>query len=453
MVATSNVDYPAVEHPIYIESISSHREHTFRAYGAEYLNLIPIDPDLVWNQVSLIPPDRPPDHLAVNAGAGAGVVELVAMVLAPVAGSKLKWEFASWAGAGPPAVPNVSTPLSRVIPATFGNEESGLGGAYRPTLTGAPTYDGHSWVVDGLNHYVEFPYGPPPGLPAAPVLTFYRYTGITGGSDTPGPSGDAGYDGWPFVGEAGPEGPAGPAGPGGAAGTEGGAGPEGPPGALTPGLAFNWAPGGNNITETLNAASPNQVIGGNIYSNYPNHIISGIATSYYPQDRFIPIQSLNAVNVLEFEASGKLTPKNGSGYLTLKFGILVGYNTNGVLGLTPCTFSFDNTDKEFTWTYKMLASKDVSYIGAGFKMVSTSHVTVTREADTEGAAAITSQGYTVGAINYLSSNLNMVPTAPTVDDGSTACAVYISADSSTGVTGSRSVDVTKYYHLFRYAVI
>ena len=174
MVAAA--DNPATEPPICIENISCRREHSYRADAADGHHRTPADPyEEFWNQLADIP--RDPPSLVVNAGPGAGVVERVAMVLQPVTGSKLKWGFANWAGSnGPPTAPNVLSPLSRVIPATFG-----LGGAYQPTLTGAPVHDGHSWVVDGLNHCVEFPYGPPADLPAAPVLTFYRYTGTTGG--------------------------------------------------------------------------------------------------------------------------------------------------------------------------------------------------------------------------------------------------------------------------------
>jgi len=185
MPATTT-DNPASELPIYIENISRRRENSYRALAADGHHRTPINPsEECWNQLADIPHNPP--SLVVNAGPGAGVVERVAMVLQPVTGSKLKWEFANWVGgSGPPATPNVSTPLSRVIPATFGL------GSYQPTLTGAPAHDGHSWVVDGLNHYVEFPYGPPPGLPAAPVLTFYRYTGITNGGSGSGSSGSSG---------------------------------------------------------------------------------------------------------------------------------------------------------------------------------------------------------------------------------------------------------------------
>lgn len=173
---SASVDNPAVERPIHIDYLSRTREYSYRAEAADGIERVPINPaDSIWDQLSQIPPSQP--TLTVNAGAGPNFVERVAMVLRPVAGSKLKWEFDSWYGATPPVQPAITTPLSRVIPANFGNKD-GVPGAYQPTLTGAPAYDGHSWIVDGLNHYVEFPYGTPAGL-TAPVLTFYRYTGTT----------------------------------------------------------------------------------------------------------------------------------------------------------------------------------------------------------------------------------------------------------------------------------
>ena len=173
--ASTNVDNPAVEMPIYMEYVTRTREHSYRALAADGLSRTPINPyEEIWTEIQDIPLEPP--GLITNDGPD-GVVERVAMVLRPVFGSKLKWEFAGWYGGTPPGQPAITKPLSRVIPANFGNKD-GVPGAYQPTLTGAPTYDGHTWVVDGLNHYVEFPYGTPAGL-TAPVLTFYRYTGGT----------------------------------------------------------------------------------------------------------------------------------------------------------------------------------------------------------------------------------------------------------------------------------
>ena len=43
---------------------------------------------------------------------------------------------------------------------------------------GTIPYDGTTWVVDGENHYVEFPQGAPTGGPF--TIDFYRYTGAVG---------------------------------------------------------------------------------------------------------------------------------------------------------------------------------------------------------------------------------------------------------------------------------
>lgn len=423
MVATTNVDHSAAERPIYIESISSSREHTFRAFAADSINLLPVTPDLVWTQFTQIPTDPP--ALIANAGPGSGVVELVAMVLQPVAGSKLKWGFSSWSGNQPP---NTTSPqLSQVIPATFGSK-GGLLGAYQPTLTGAPAYDGFTWVVDALNHYVEFPYGPPPGLAASPVLTFYRYTGTTGGSSsTAGAAGPAGDSGPP--GETGPAGPAGPAGTAGAAGTVGPVGPVGPAGAFTPALALNWASGLSDITNTLSTTNPGSIVG----------------LQYIPSNKFIPMSLLqNLDKTFEFEVSGTLSPVNGSGTLTLDFGILIGMDpdpsgTTKVLGNTPCTFIFRNS-ATFAWKYKLVATTvDNTYPNIGLKW--SALVTV----DYSVLGVETKQGYSVGITSYVVEDI-------IESNGGSAvarCSAYISADGTNGVTGGRSVSITKGPHLFK----
>jgi len=287
------IDNPAIELPIFIENASHRREHSYRALAADGHHWTPFNPsEEGWNQLADIP--RDPPSLVVNAGPGAGVVELVSMSLAPVAGSKLKWGFANWAGTGPPAAPNVSLPLSRVIPATFG-----LGEAYQPTLTGAPAYDGNMWVVDGLNHYVEFPYGPPPGLPAAPVLTFYRYTGTTGGN--PSNSTDL------YINRA-----------------------------ATPGLVTNI------MTAPL-----------------PAKFIIGGAGGYEPANRIIGIEKLTPGGIFSFEASGLLVPAiTGTSSLHLQFGIMVGDDYNipsRVMGLLNLEI---NTPTLTHWVYKLTATRN-----------------------------------------------------------------------------------------------
>jgi len=197
-MATTNADNLAVEPPIYVENFSRTREHTYRALAADGLHRLPVHPtEEVWNQYQQIPL-VPNPALVANAGPiGIVPVELIQMQLRPVAGSTLKWEQDVVQPLPLPAPP-VGAPgsLVRVIPATFGNKD-GVPGAYQPSLVGGPAYDGHTWVVDGLNRYVEFPYGFSTGATTLTLL-FYRYTGLTGG----GTIGPAGTHVWHYVADA-----------------------------------------------------------------------------------------------------------------------------------------------------------------------------------------------------------------------------------------------------------
>jgi hypothetical protein len=302
MPPTSSADNPAAELPIHIEGLALTRQHTYRAEAADALERVPIDPDLGWGQLSLIP--LIPPALTVNAGP-VGVVELVAMVLRPVAGSKLKWEFAGWpgGGAGPPNPSGSTKPLSRVIPANFGNKAPG---AYRPTLTGAPAYDGHSWIVDGLNHYVEFPYGTPAGL-TAPVLTFYRYTGTTGGT-----------------------------------------------GQVSSELCLNHSVGTPEVQY--------------IYTRgYTDARFIGPG-SYAPADRRIPIEMFNTpLTTFSFEASGILrsrvlgsVPPLEATATNISFGVQLGNDftlSDLVLGVMPVSLGGALYDQDVNWTYKLTATR------------------------------------------------------------------------------------------------
>ena len=106
--ASTNVDNPAVEMPIYMEYVTRTREHSYRALAADGLSRTPINPyEEIWTEIQDIPLEPP--GLITNDGPD-GVVERVAMVLRPVAGSKLKWEFASWYGGTPPDQPAITMP-------------------------------------------------------------------------------------------------------------------------------------------------------------------------------------------------------------------------------------------------------------------------------------------------------------------------------------------------------
>lgn len=197
-MASTNADNLAVEPPIYVENFSWTREHTYRALAADGLHRLPVHPtEEVWNQYQQIP--LAPNPLLVPNGGPIGVVpvELIQMQLRPVAGSTLKWEQDAVQPLPLPAPP-IGAPgsLVRVIPATFGNKD-GVPGAYQPSLVGSPAYDGHTWVIDGLNRYVEFPYGSPAGATTLTLL-FYRYTGLTGG----GTIGPASTHVWHYVADA-----------------------------------------------------------------------------------------------------------------------------------------------------------------------------------------------------------------------------------------------------------
>lgn len=181
-MASTNADNPAVEEPIYIENVSRAREHVYRATAADGLHRFPVDAgEEVWMQYEQIP--LTPDPALVVNGPAIGVVQLIQMQLQPVAGSTLKFEEAAVQPVPlPPPQPGTPGQLSRVIPATYGNKNL-LPGAYQPTLTasvgGVIPYDGHTWVLDGLNRYIEFPYGVPAGYSGTFTLRFYRYTGVT----------------------------------------------------------------------------------------------------------------------------------------------------------------------------------------------------------------------------------------------------------------------------------
>lgn len=368
-MASTSADNPAVEAPIYIENILRTREGTYRALAADGLSRVPVPPRAIWNQISEIPLVAEPAQ-TINAGP-EGVVERVAMVLRPVAGSNLKWEFASWVGNAPPTA-DIPFAISQVIPANFGT------GGYQPTITGGlPAYDGHTWVIDSENHYVEFPYGYPP--PSGPVsLTFYRYTGTTGGGiGLPGPTGPTGPIGGTgpigatgfkgnlgAVGPKGMEGPTGPVGPVGSVGATGSTGPPGPAGPSA--LALNWA---ETARAPTNSVLDTPFIGG---------------TDFYPGDRFIPFSQFLIQNesevapTLEFEVTGKLDVSVMliDQISPLEFGIGFGPPSEppSVVGLVRCRVQYDLYD--LYWVYRLLATQVSSDVVGGVAFRWSAHVTL-----------------------------------------------------------------------------
>ena len=412
--ASTNVDNPAVEMPIYMEYVTRTREHSYRALAADGLSRTPINPyEEIWTEIQDIPLEPP--GLITNDGPD-GVVERVAMVLRPVFGSKLKWEFAGWYGGNPPGQPAITKQLSRVIPANFGNKD-GVPGAYQPTLTGAPTYDGHTWVVDGLNHYVEFPYGTPAGL-TAPVLTFYRYTGGTGGASSGGggvgPSGPAGH-----IGATGPTGPSGAAGPTGATGATGPTGPTGPFGSMTQVLSR----AGTDIGLHTDNVNPNTV---------SSTLIGNSGASYDPSDRNIAVSVFRPqLSTLEFEVAGQLRltiPVSAITDTQITVGIRV--NNGSVLGGTTFiiqdSISSSYSDVTLDWYYKMVATT-------------------------------TSSGANLDPVNFTWSAHGLLCTPTTSSRGAADAGTFTFTPSSTNtpftvyMTNNRNyaMQVTKYNHVFR----
>ena len=350
MTASTNVDNPATERPIYIESLVRTREHTYRASAADGLSRTPIDAiEESWNQFSEIPIDPPPG-LTINGGP-IGVVERVAIGLYPI--SKLKGVFGGWVAPSPPPEHQASIPISRVIPANFGN------GGYQPTLTlpgvGPTPYDGRSWLIDGLNHYIEFPHGIPEGISGPPVLTFYRYTGTTGLGGLSGPPGDPG--------------PVGPTGSTGSTGHAGAASSQSGPTGLTGAAGPIGAAGFNSVLSKAGVAVGTFEVPSDF--TLATTIIDNTATNtYFPSTRLVPMSVIagRQLSTLEFDVAGSLNMYVGGydGQSVVEFGIWVGdvgastATTNRVLGMVRASVDLSQT-QEFSgdplhWSYKMVAT-------------------------------------------------------------------------------------------------
>ena len=345
--ASTHVDNPAIERPIYIEHLVRTREHSYRAEAANGLSRTPINAvEECWDQFADIPLDPPPG-LTTNGGP-IGVVERVAIGLYPI--SKLKGVFDHWTNPSPAPELQASVPISRVIPANFGN------GGYQPTLTlpgvGPTPYDGHTWLIDGLNHYIEFPHGIPENISGPPVLTFYRYTGTTGGGGGGGPPGEPG--------------------PNGATGATGQAGPVSSHSGVT-GLTGTVGPIGAAGLSSLLSKAGVAVGTFEVPTDYTlaTTIIDDTSTNtYYPSTRLVPMSVIAPpLSTLEFDVAGSLN-MDVFGFndrqSTVEFGIWVGdvddttTTTNNVLGkirkVVDASNGQDFAGDPLHWTYKMVAT-------------------------------------------------------------------------------------------------
>ena len=340
--ASTHVDNPAIERPIYIEHLVRTREHSYRAEAANGLSRTPINAvEECWDQFADIPLDPPPG--LITNGGPIGVVERVAISLYPI--SKLKGVFDDWAYPSPAPELQASVPISRVIPANFGN------GGYQPTLTlpgaGPTPYDGHSWLIDGLNHYIEFPYGIPEGISGQPTLTFYRYTGTTGGGGGGGTPGEPG--------------------PNGATGATGQVGPASSHSGVT-GLTGTVGPiGAAGLSSLLSKAG---AAGGTFEApvDYPlaTTMIDNTQTNtYYPSTRLVPMSVIAPpLSTLEFDVAGIMNSYvSGNDFETVaQFGIWVGdvdentTTTNNVLGIVRCPLTDYSFTGNLNWYYKMVAT-------------------------------------------------------------------------------------------------
>ena len=175
----------ATESPIFVESFSNQFTQSFRATAANGLQHFPATFETVWDPSDL-PPPLPPAGLSPN-GAPASNVQLAVVTLQP---GPLANTFQFLAATPPVPLPPplLVAAIDRVIPNTWGAQAL-IPGAYQQGVTDASgtavPYAETKWVVDGVNRFLEFPYGTPAGFLAgssAPTLRFYRYTGgIAGG--------------------------------------------------------------------------------------------------------------------------------------------------------------------------------------------------------------------------------------------------------------------------------
>ena len=203
------MENPGIEQPIYIESFSEHRRHWYTATEGDAVHRFPVQLGEIWNQYLLVGAfDSAGIQALVNDGDadGLGVVTLRKnKALSLVPGTTQKYQLTS---PDPPIAHVITATKGQVAPVaghvgpvtTAVAAPSGITG-YTPVITDANgtihPMQASTWVVDGVNAYVEFPYGVPSDMVAPFTLTFYEYTGITGGGSM-GPGSNL----WHYVADA-----------------------------------------------------------------------------------------------------------------------------------------------------------------------------------------------------------------------------------------------------------
>jgi len=185
-----------VEQPIFIENLSQQRRHWNTATQGDAVHRFPVQLEEIWNQYNQIGTFDAADIQAMINDGDTDTLGIVTLrknkTLTLVPGSTTKYQL---------TLPDLQ--IAHVIPATEG-KVSPVAGDVGPvtTATAAPSgITGYTpvivdangvvypmlaslWVIDGINACVEFPYGVPSTMDAPFVLTYYEYTGDTGGRTT-----------------------------------------------------------------------------------------------------------------------------------------------------------------------------------------------------------------------------------------------------------------------------
>ena len=194
-MAVPTTQNPTTEPPVFIGPLLVRKLNLVGSTNGDGVSRSPVRLDEIWDLYDVIP-NAPPPLTADNAVWQSGAVDILRLVkaraLANVAGT---YKYQLTAGN--------DTYLKNIVPASMGERFPTVGSvapvldnlpatAYTPVLvdaTGAVfPLDLKYWVVDGLNKYVEFPYGVPKNMKAPFSISFFQYVGPTGGGTVVPPS-------------------------------------------------------------------------------------------------------------------------------------------------------------------------------------------------------------------------------------------------------------------------